>query len=926
MKRTFFRSMSIFLVFLCASISVAWAQCDPVVVNDSTPYFESFEDSTFGCWTQEYVSGTANWAFNTNTVQDGYQSVKFGGSSGSSQTMLVSPVLDLTGINSVPKLTFYHQQATSLISCCELHVYYRANANEAWTLLRSYTTECASFTKDSVFLPDASSTYQIAFKGVDKTLNFTGVYLDNIRIEDGNVCMAPEGVASSTVTSTEADLYWTALGNSTEWEISYGANGVFHTETATNTSFHLTGLTPSTDYIAFVRTICSATESSDWSDTCFFRTTCLPQTITTADPYMEDFSSYNGVGSLAAGVMPDCWNHVYSGTTASHAPKVFNGTTTPNPSDNALAISAGSSSILGFITLVNAGHENFVFMPEFTNPLDELQLFFSTAMSSDTAGTLTLGYIINTDDLSTFTPIDEIASNDYATNRRVDHIYDFGAYPELAGMTARLAFRWTDTSTTASSTACIDDVMLRIKLDCAEPNSVSVANVTDATAEISWTAGDNSQTEWEISYNNSTILATTNPFTLTGLTPVTEYTVNVRAICGADDTSYWSMAPVSFTTACEAILVDDDNPFEESFNTANLGCWSTEVITATDDWTFSSAAAHTGAYGITYSSSMFGGMEDMEDITDFFEQIGNMTNFGTGSARLVSPAMDITGVTGPVQLSFYRKQTSMMIPQYLYVYYRTSATGTWTYLQQYTNVTNNWVRETVILPSPTATYQIAFLSYVDIESIGDEIANMGQNLDPEQLASTISIDDIRIGYSADCITPSNISITNVAETSFTATWDAGNASSWNIEYGPAGFTHGNGTTVTANNNTYTFTGLTPNTSYDIYVQANCGGENISDWAPAYTVSTLPSGIANYNELAAKVYPNPTTGNIRIELAEELSCSTQATVYDVFGKQLISEQLTGNNFNMDLSSLASGVYTLRIVNAEGLNSTIKIVKK
>ena len=62
------------------------------------------------------------------------------------------------------------------------------------------------------------------------------------------------------------------------------------------------------------------------------------------------------------------------------------------------------------------------------------------------------------------------------------------------------------------------------------------------------------------------------------------------------------------------------------------------------------------------------------DISSIIDMFGNMMNFGNGSARLTSPILDLTAVTGQVRLSFFRRQTTMMVPQTLYVYYRTSPT------------------------------------------------------------------------------------------------------------------------------------------------------------------------------------------------------------------------------------------------------------
>ena len=58
-----------------------------------------------------------------------------------------------------------------------------------------------------------------------------------------------------------------------------------------------------------------------------------------------------------------------------------------------------------------------------------------------------------------------------------------------------------------------------------------------------------------------------------------------------------------------------------------------------------------------------------------------------------------------------------------------------------------------------------------------------------------------------------------------------------MEYGPAGFTLGSGTLVNVTTNPYTLSGLMSATGYDVYVQADCGGGNVSPWSAATSFAT-----------------------------------------------------------------------------------------
>ncbi len=94
---------------------------------------------------------------------------------------------------------------------------------------------------------------------------------------------------------------------------------------------------------------------------------------------------------------------------------------------------------------------------------------------------------------------------------------------------------------------------------------------------------------------------------------------------------------------------------------------------------------------------------------------------------------------------------------------------------------------------------------------------------------------IFVGLEQTCPAPINLNVEASPSGSATVTWDANGASSWNLEYGPAGFTQGSGTMVNGlTSPTYTINNLTLGDSYDVYVQADCSGSGngSSNWIQA----------------------------------------------------------------------------------------------
>ena len=83
--------------------------------------------------------------------------------------------------------------------------------------------------------------------------------------------------------------------------------------------------------------------------------------------------------------------------------------------------------------------------------------------------------------------------------------------------------------------------------------------------------------------------------------------------------------------------------------------------------------------------------------------------------------------------------------------------------------------------------------------------------------------------------------------------------------------------------------------------------------------TCPSfGLDDQNQLDISIYPNPSFKYINVNIDSEL----EAIVFDLLGKELIREKITGR---LDISSLEKGTYILNLT--DGTNtSTNKIIKE
>lgn len=144
-------------------------------------------------------------------------------------------------------------------------------------------------------------------------------------------------------------------------------------------------------------------------------------------------------------------------------------------------------------------------------------------------------------------------------------------------------------------------------------------------------------------------------------------------------------------------------PFKETFeaDSPSRSCWTQQVIgghwPGYDGWIYKKGSAGGIDYNITNAHS---------GLLNATSQIA--ANSPDAKVRLISPAMDVTGLQTPT-VSFFMGQEAWGIYQNtLNVYYRVSPTSEWKVLKNFMFNVPEWKQAVLSLPEKSSTLQICF--------------------------------------------------------------------------------------------------------------------------------------------------------------------------------------------------------------------------
>ncbi|MFA6201309.1 MAG: T9SS type A sorting domain-containing protein, partial [Bacteroidales bacterium] len=604
--------------------------------------------------------------------------------------------------------------------------------------------------------------------------------------------------------SDNAYISFTENNSATQWEYIISDDSTQNSSTLTpitssTNPIHISGLAPSTTYYYQMRSICNTNSYSSWSDRLIFSTASIPATI----PYVCDFenttenNNWRSLTSTASTLFPIKW---IINTSAGNG-QLNTGVNSAYISNDNSSYSVGSNPIYytSFYRDIDFGETN-----------DNYTLKFNWKSDGNILGAdVYAGLRVYLMDVGNYIPTDVLLQN---TEDTIGTFLGSGsiwqtAEIELNGITGikRLCFIAFDLYRSIVNPSAIDNINLTIS-NCSRPQNLRATNTT-TSSDIAFNANSDSyivEYKEETNANYTTIEMSSNPIHLDNLSLATVYNVRLRGICGSDTSLYSEI--LTFTTPCSDNSVTSF-PWIEGFENG-ISCWAQQRILGNIVWD--------DAKGYYYSENYFGGGYHAMPHTD--TTIAYLySNFA--KTKLISPKLDISQLGLPY-LSYWfvmEKQSSHI--DTLKVYYRTNEDSSWTLLRTfYSSDQPSWRNDSVSLPYPSSTYQIAF----------EGLANDGFG---------VGLDDVKVYDLSPCLAPAGISA-NVAHNSTTISWTAGGSETiWQIKL------NSNGTPIDIQNTpTYSFNNLTAGTSYTAYIRANCG----SFYSPWVGITFANAVVTNIN--------------------------------------------------------------------------------
>lgn len=376
-------------------------------------------------------------------------------------------------------------------------------------------------------------------------------FIDDIELSVFDGCLAVDNVTVDNVGKHDATVHWSAYVPTANYRVVWHPAGnalAADSITLTSDSLVLGGLTPNTDYVVMVYSLCNDTTISEAVSTVFHTRCAVPL------PLDQDFDSVTE--------LPDCWEATSMKTyytTGSYTPPV------PFVANSDVQFSSSYINEYKY-------ERGILLLPFVDTAVNRLRMTFDyRAERLPNVLSMIVGVIPDDDNLDAFLPVATIYPFD-----TLWHTYtvETGVSPYSEGRLVMMQHSISDHVYVPGynkDLGHVDNIHIEVLPGCVRPAAAWATHVTSTSALIHWMEINDPGT-YIVSCNGTDYTVVGDTLLLIdGLDPDNGYTASIRRLC---DDSYTSSRTVSFMTACSPV---NDLPWSEDFENWTDGvidhCW-----------------------------------------------------------------------------------------------------------------------------------------------------------------------------------------------------------------------------------------------------------------------------------------------------------------------------------------------------------------
>ena len=759
------------------------------------------------------------------------------------------------------------------------------------------TADASSFVPMATCIPSAFNSWQhynVTFRGytsgrialrfllVQNVSETAHTFVDNITVEAltsafVDTCAQPVGIHVSNIRGDRATLHISSPMAVPHYMVYVGGDSV----EVFSSVCTLTGLVNDSLYTVGVSSICADSSRTARTLVLFRTDLCLPMLL----PWSENFDAVVTTGYYNAVQLTDslpCWARCGEGSST-----IFNVYGTTN---NRLRLELGSYR-----------RNNVVVLPELQGDLATMEMSFNSIPSypyNSTDHILQVGYTLTPDDSASFRPLYSFNAADYVVSYNVvprTETTSFATAPSGARIALRIpmgdiGFEWF-----------IDDIEVHTVQQCPMPQAVAAFRIGADTANLLITDTLPGQT-YRVTLEGGGATQTFNltgtdtiTVTLFGLSPATEYTASVSALC--PDSTLTAAVSCQFRTMCLP-LTDTDMAYTVDFEDYPSGeveepCWRYYKVLADgttvvepylvniveDDALFESAQSGIHALVIAsgFNTPTYWVLPAVDNLWNKALEFGYRTSWGSHVS--FNYRADIGVMSDPLDPT------------------------TFVLIDSIVSVVDTYYTAHVEFDSYTGSGQ-----YIAIRNLSD---------------GGLTIDDLTVYVvESPLLAPTDLQLLAVDSISATIAWEpGGNEHHWVVELSDSLSL----TTIRTDVQVVTLTELTPLTHYTVRVAAVGKRDQLSEWCLPLEFTTLDTthttGIHTTEAGTVAVYPNPVHGAVTIEV---MSPAT-VTLFTLSGRAVNTWEMDTGTMTIDLTTVPQGAYFVRVVTRNDVTVSKLIVE-